>query len=424
MLLPAAAIKAPFSRRHRAGMFNRLGLTPRFSEAPGGRVWIHCASVGEAAIPLHLVEILKQRFPRLNTVFSSCTDTGVERLEGLYPGESSFYLPFDFSFSVDKALRRVKPSVLVLVEQEIWPNLLLACCKKNVPVAIVNGRINEKSSRLVRTLFRLLPDAARAIKLCCVRSDADAQRFSYAGIDPGKIHSVGSLKYDALRTAISGSEQQRLCNLFGITGGDKILVGGSTHDGEELALLDVWKRLKAEHPRLRLVLAPRHVERADTIVRRLAREGVKVQRQSKAEAHGGDMVLEPDTVILVDVIGRLRTWYALADVVFVGRSLQPPGGGQNMMEPAALGKPVIVGPYTGNFKPEMEVLKADNAVICVDDVVGLQQEAARLLTDRGYAEWLGDSAKNVIERNRGAANVTADLLQPLILEKNTKNGII
>ncbi len=372
-------------------------------------MWIHCASVGEASIPFRLVEWIRSEYPRTDIVFSSCTDTGVERLRELYPGDGVFFFPCDLSFCVNAALERVKPSALLLVEQEIWPNMLLACNRRRIPVAILNGRMNELSSRLVRCLLRLLPQAREAIKLCCARSRTDAGRFEYAGIDGERITETGSLKYEALDTTGNNDSISRLMKTFRIQPGEGVLVGGSTHDREETALADAWRSLRRDHPSLRLVIAPRHIERAGRVAKALRKSGYMAERKTELENRDG--AVSQDTVIIVDTIGELVPCYALATVAFVGRSLFPPGGGQNMMEPAALGKAVVVGAHTGNFRPEMEVLCAASAVEVVRNLSELRETLHRLLKNRARARALGRRAQRAVIANRGATRRSVEELE-------------
>ncbi len=399
-VLPRWLVLAPRSRRYRAGLLQRLGLAPELARS-GRRVWFHCASVGEAGIPGRLVEMIGSADSEIELVFSACTDTGVERLRALYPDCEVFFWPLDLSASVRASIKRVKPSALVLVEQEIWPNMLMRCRRLRIPVAIVNGRMNRLSSVLVRCIFRLIPDACDAIRLCCVRSADDAQLFTATGIPRERIVHTGSLKYDTLKTDAGEEKTEKLRKLFSIEPGARVLVGGSTHRGEEEALARVWDRLRSEFPGIRLILVPRHIERAQRLAASLRESGLRAELKSGLNETDG--AAGADTIIIVDTIGELVSCYALADIVFVGRSLYPPGGGQNMMEPAALGKPVLLGPHTGNFKPEMQMLASSGAVWTVETEAQLEDAVRRLLEDGKQAGRLGARARSAVLQNRGAA---------------------
>ncbi len=407
LLLPRLVLKMPFSRRHRAGLKQRMGYVPE-SAHTGKNIWIHCASVGEASIPRRLVQHITREYPHLQPVFSSCTDTGVERLQKLYPENAVFFLPFDLSPCIKRALERIKPSALLLVEQELWPNLLLECYEKNIPVAVVNGRMNEVSSRLNRAIFRLLPKAQNAVKMCCTRSQKDAERFIYSGFDREKVYNTGSLKYEALKTSIEEKTLRSLREQFQIDPDDEVIVGGSTHEGEELVLADIWTKLRECHPSVHLILAPRHIERAGHIVAALRKKGLKIVL--KTELDRDNVKAGKDSIVVIDTIGRLTDCYALATAVFVGRSLFPPGGGQNMMEPAALGKPVAVGEYTKNFKPEMRQLTALKAVETVESEKELEKTIQSFIENKPFSALLGKRAQKAVVSNKGATKKTVELL--------------
>jgi len=409
-LLPAWLWRLPRARRYRAGLAQRLGLAPRLPQGP--RVWIHCASVGEAAIPGALVAGLQARHPTWDVVFSTNTDTGADRLRELYPGATVFYMPLDFSACVRATFRRVRPSLVLLVELEVWPNFLEVCRDRGVPVGIVNGRIGTGSRRSLRALSRLCRRLWEPVRVCCARSRDDAEGFVSAGMPPERVFDCGSLKYDALRAGPDAEEVARLRALFGFETGAPVLVAGSTHAGEEAVLGAAYANLRRKHPGLRMVVVPRHVERAAEAVAELEGEALPVVRKTALD--GGRAVAGGDEVIVLDTVGELAACYGLAACAFVGRSLVPPGGGQNMMEPVALGLPVVVGPHTGNFKPEMALLRRANGIVEVQDGAGLEAALGRLLGDPATARRVGDAGRAVIEASRGATQRTLDRLAPLL----------
>jgi 3-deoxy-D-manno-octulosonic-acid transferase len=395
--------KVPQARRYRAGIRQRMGFVPRRP----GRIpclWIHCSSVGEASIPRELVRLFQQRHEGWEVIFSTFTDTGAQRLRKLYPDCEVFYWPLDLSCCVDRALDRIRPEAVLLVEQELWPNFLLGCRERRVPVGIVNGRMRARSVPLVRGIGRLVRDMWEPVRMCCARSEADGRRYGQAGLDAERIEVVGSLKYEALPDEVAPEVVAGLRKLFGLSGREPVLVAGSTHPGEEIVLCRIWRRLRRKHPDLRLVVVPRHIERAGVLADELENEGLEVARKTELDA--GSSAPDEDAVILVDTIGDLVGCYGLATCAFVGRSLQQPGGGQNMMEPAALGVPVIVGQHTGNFGPEMEVLQGRDAVIEVADQQELEQVLDVLLADAAYRVELGERARRTIRENQGAAMAT------------------
>ncbi|MFW6457381.1 MAG: 3-deoxy-D-manno-octulosonic acid transferase [Planctomycetota bacterium] len=403
--------KVPQAPRYRAGLRERLGFVPaRHSEGPC--VWIHCASVGEASIPRELVARFRDKYPEWEIVFSTFTNTGMERLRKLYPGSTVFYWPLDLSWCVDRVIRRIRPDAVLLVEQELWPNFLLGCREAHVPVGIINGRMRPSSARFVRGVVRICRPVLESLKIVCARSKGDALRYQMAGLPESVVEVTGSLKYDALPTSVDEGQVDDMRELFAVDPEAPVLVAGSTHPGEEEVLCGVWQRLREDHPGLRLILVPRHIERAERLERELESMGYDVARKTVLEK-GSDAGGE-DTVILVDTIGDLITCYGMATCVFVGRSLLSPGGGQNMMEPAALGRPVTVGPHTGNFEPEMKTLRRNNAVIEVEDRRELEQKMDELLGDGECRESLGQRARQAVMDNKGAADRTLRALDQLV----------
>ena len=414
-LLAAAAPywlwKVPQARRYRAGLLQRIGLVPAMPKS-GRRLWVHCVSVGEAAIPRTLIEQFHTRHPGWEVVFSTFTDTGADRLRSLYPDCRVFFWPLDLSPCVHETVRRVQPDAVVLVEQELWPNFLHECLCRRVPVAVVNGRINPRSVRLLRGLSRLCPAVPKAVTLCCARSETDAARFAEAGLARDRIFSAGSLKYDALPAEVAPDKLMALRERFALGPEARVLVAGSTHPGEDEMLCRAYRDLRGKHSDLRLILVPRHIERAAAVAREVRDAGLPAARKSDLDS--GTAKPSADDVILVDTIGDLVTCYALATCAFVGRSLLPPGGGQNMMEPAGLGKPVIVGPHNSNFAPEMELLTSRRAVVIVQDEAGLRGELDRLLSNAQAAGELGQRARQAVLDSRGATERTLAKLEGML----------
>lgn len=410
-LLPVWLVKLPRARRYRAGLRQRLGLSPRMPRGPK-RLWMHCASVGEAAIPEPLVARFRERYPDWQVVFSTNTDTGAARLRELYPEATVFFMPLDFTPCVALALRRVDPALVVLVELEMWPNFAAACRARGVPVAIVNGRIGAGSRKLLGVLGRLFPRLWEPVRVCCARSEADAEGFVQAGLPAERVACCGMLKCDRPIAEPGAEDMARLRSLFRIAPGAQVLVAGSTHPGEEAMLAAAYRELARKYRRLRMIVVPRHVERAREALAAVRGRGLGAVTKTDLEVHRA--AVAGSEVVVVDTIGELVACYALATVAFVGRSLVQPGGGQNVLEPAALGKPVLTGPHTGNFRPEMDMLLAAKAALVVRGVAGLTDALDGLLVDPARARRMGQVARRAVERNRGAAERTLERLAELI----------
>jgi len=407
-LLPYCLWKATRGRRYRAGVLERLGGVPRLSS--GWRVWIHCASVGEAGIPAALVQKLRVLRPNWDIVFSTNTDTGMDRLRVLYPDATIFYMPADFSPCVRRSFRRIQPTVVLLTELEVWPNFMRVTQDLHVPVGIISGRIGTRSRKGLGRL-NLLCDLWDSVKVCCARSADDKDGFIAAGVPENRVFDSGSLKYDVLRTSIDSERDIYLRKLFGLTDRAPVLVAGSTAPGEEQILARIFVGLRGRHSDLRMIVVPRHIERVNDAEEAFTSLDLPVAKKSVLEDTQTDA--GPNDIILVDTIGDLVDCYGLSDCVFVGRSLVRPGGGQNMMEPAALGKAVVVGPYTGNFRPEMRLLRDASGISIVANEDELAAEIDLLLSNKDHAQRKGRYARHVVTASRGVVERTMDRLEPL-----------
>jgi 3-deoxy-D-manno-octulosonic-acid transferase len=415
-------------RRYRAGFRERLGGPPRRAGS-GPCLWIHAVSVGELRAALPLVDGLRRSFPAWELVVSTSTDTAQDlAARSLPPGVASFYYPLDYGWAVRRTLSRVRPSVVVLLELELWPNFLLAAEEASIPVLVANGRISERSfSNYFRLRFLARPLFAR-VAAFAVQSEEYAARFQALGVSRERIEVLGNLKHDAPPAEDPGESTARLLGWAGDP--SPVLLGGCTHAGEEEALLEVWSRLRAELPALKLVLAPRHIERAGEVEALLTSRGTPVVRWSRSREVGaasalpppaagrkGEVAQEspspqgsPSAVALVVVMGELDRFYRLADVVFVGGSLVAKGG-HNLLEPSRLGKAVLFGPSVENFQEIAGHLLERRAALQVEDREGLQAEVGRLLADPRARSELGERARAAAGELGGATARHLDWLR-------------
>jgi 3-deoxy-D-manno-octulosonic-acid transferase len=406
---PYLAWKVASRPRHLDGFRQRLGnCEPRVGDAPCA--WVHGVSVGEVVAAQPLIEsvptALREGGRDSEVVISTTTSSGQEVARRRFPGRRVVYYPFDFSWSVRRVFDALRPSIVVLVELELWPNFLREAQRRKIPVVVVNGRISEKSFRGYRLARRIIP--LQAVARYCVQTDEYASRFERLGVDPRKIVVTGSMKYDVVRTG--GVDAAAMRTSLGLAADEIVWICGSTHPGEERAIGEIHARLKARWPKLRLVLAPRHIERSAEVARELeqtTREKV-VRRSVQSQTTGP---LGPG-ILLVDTIGELGKLYAAADLVFVGGSLIPHGG-QNILEPAGLGKAVLMGPHTFNFQESVERLLRAQAAVEVPDAAGLEREVASLLGDPTRARALGQSAHTAIEAAKGATARTLSTIGEL-----------
>ena len=392
-----------------AGVRERIGGGSSLPAPTRPRVLVHGVSVGEVKAARSLVEELEARYPELEIVISSTTDTGMEVARATYPDHPVTRFPVDLSFCVKRFLRRVAPSFVVLVELEIWPNFLRHCNHNDVPVAVVNGRITEISQSRYFLFRRLLPEFNR-ISLFCVQSEEYAERFRRLDADPARILVTGNVKVDGLKTGrVEPGED--LKRLLGGKPAQGVLVCGSTHEPEERWLAEIWRDCV---PGMRLILVPRHPPRVSGIVAGLQEAGIEVQRLTELRA--GEVTPDPGVPALVDTIGELESVYALADLVFVGGSLVPHGG-QNMLEPAAQARPCLFGPHVRNFRQEALLLLEADAAVQVEDREELARWLPELELDTERARAMGRRAMESVASQRGATAVTTEALARLVLDR-------
>ncbi len=397
-------------RRHLHGLPERLG---RCARRTGGRpcVWVHCVSVGEARAAVPLVEGLLRRHPGHEVVVSTTTSSGQEAARRAFPGRRIVYFPLDLHFAVRRVFDALRPDLILLVELELWPNFLWEAKRRRVPVAVVNGRIRESSARRYRAVRPAL-DPLRGLSAVCVQTEEYAARFRGAGLPARRVHVTGSLKYDLLAPGDGARDAAAARAGLGLGPAERVLLGGSTHPGEEEALVAAWRALRARHPDLRLVVCPRHVERADEVARLLGEAAPGVVRRSAQRARvGPPEALPPGYALLVDTVGELGGLYGAADLVFVGGSLVPRGG-QNPLEPVVLGRPTVMGPSCENFAEPVERLLAAGGLTVVPGAEGLAGARGALLEDPAAAAAMGDRGRRALETARGATARTLDVLAP------------
>jgi 3-deoxy-D-manno-octulosonic-acid transferase len=400
--------------RHLSGLRARLGREGAVQRTGGGPcVWVHGVSVGEVAASEPLVRAIERSLPGHEIVITTSTQTGQAVAHRKFAQKQIGYFPVDFSWTVRRTFEAIRPSLVVLVELELWPNFLAEAKHRNVPVVVVNGRISEKSYRGYRLARRFLP--LNDVAHYCVQTPQYARRFQKLGVPDEKITVTGSMKYDNVNVLTAEDDGSAARASMGLAAQDVVWIAGSTHWPEERLLVEVFTRLRAERPELRLVLAPRHNERAAEVARMVEAAGLKpVLRSTRGRGEGNTPAsIRPDEVLIVDTLGELSRLYAGSDLVFVGGSLIPHGG-QNMLEPAALGKPVVFGPHVENFQESADRLLQAQGAIQVKDERELEARLRELLADRPRARALGARALETIEAAKGATERTVAVLKPLL----------
>lgn len=406
---PVLLWRSLFDRRPRASWRERMGFVPPFAtERPV--VWIHGVSVGEVKAATNFIAQLRALRPDLQLVVSATTPNGhlVARQE--YPDLPVVFYPLDFADFPARALDRIGPVCVLLMELEIWPNFLQAARVRDIPVAVINGRISERTFHGYRRLRGLLPQLDLITKYC-VQDRAYQKRLLDLGVDPARVFVTGNMKYDSVVMARHDDARSRL-HPWLAPAGELVLVAGSTHHDEEAAVVAAVATVQGGGPLpVRIVLVPRHPERSSAICEQLRAMGRQVRRWS--EVRDALPPLAADDILVVDTIGQLQRFYATSDVAFVGGSLIPHGG-QNMLEPAALGRATIFGPHTTNFRRDVELLLAAGAVVQVPDRTAFAHELGCLLRDAGLRRQFGDRARQVIADNQGATARTLELVAELL----------
>ena len=401
-----------FRRKFHPEFWQRLGFLPQGLK-PGRPIWIHAVSVGEVVAARPLFARLKKSYPDKQFVISTVTPTG-NRIAKSMAGEGDLvtFLPLDFSFIVKRVINEINPSLFIIVETEIWPNLILALQKKNVPIVSLNVRISDRSFRGYRRIKWLLQPVLNKISLFCAQTARDAERLARLGVSSDKVKVTGNMKFDLNDYTDYKNDCTDYRLKLGLNSGERLWVAGSTHPGEEEILLGVYKELRAEFTELRLLLAPRHAERSRAIADIVLRFGFRAMLVSGLP--GNCPACSSGAVFILDRLGELASFYNAADIVFVGGSLVKKGG-HNILEPAAAGKPVVFGPQMFNFRDIAELFLKNDAALMAADAEELKGKISLLLGNPVLAAGLASRASGVILENRGATQRNLELLREFVL---------
>jgi 3-deoxy-D-manno-octulosonic-acid transferase len=413
--LPFWLLQMARSGKYRAGLSERLGRVPArlrvTGAAPHGNencIWVHAVSVGEVLAVTRLIAELKKKYPEWRIVVSTTTKTGQALAQARFGESEVFYLPLDLKMFLRPFFRHLRPRLLVLAESEFWMNLLAVAKANDCRVAVVNTRVSDRSlPRYLRIRGLLAKHIFSRIDLVMAQSDQDAERVRQIGVPVARVQVSGNLKFDLSPPA----ESEIVRKLREALRGKKVLVCGSTVEGEEEIIVD---DLRAGRIHLVTILAPRHPERFNIVLDLLSNRGCRVIRRS---TWNGEPI-ENDTVILLDSIGELAAMYSVADYAFVGGSLVPRGG-HNILEPAYFGKPIVVGPYTENFRDVIRRFVDEKAIIQASPVHGFAASLLALMSDSAIPKELGERAQRVMALNAGATERTVSALEVLLWMPST-----
>jgi len=421
LVLAVAVIASPWFvyqamryKKYVGSLRQRMGYLPvSFNMDADRSIWIHAVSVGEVLTARPLISDLKRRHPELRMFLSTTTLAGQQLARrNVQDVDAVFYFPFDLGIFVRRTLDLVRPRLFVMMETEIWPNLLRECRARGIKTAIVNGRLSPRSFpryRMVRPMMRRVLDD---IDKFCVQSEESARRFIELGADPGRVVVTGSLKFDSLdlpSTALQARARDRVLRYFRVSPSRPVIMAGSTMKGEEAAVLRAFRRVRSAAPNALLILAPRNPERFAEAEQLARAEGWKVARRS-------DLAIDTDPrvdIVVLDTIGELATLYQVATVVFVGGSLVATGG-HNVLEPAVFGKPIVFGPHMENFFEIADTFVSNGGGVQVADERGLEDAFISLMGDPVRRARLGAAARALVEANRGAKEKSVTVLAGLL----------
>ena len=412
--LPYLVIKGKWHK----DFFLRFGkFTPELQTVIQSKenIWIHAVSVGEVLAVLGLIEELKNEFAAFQIICSTTTKTGYALAQDKLKDKTVvIYAPLDFSWVVRRYIALIKPKIYIAAETELWPNLYSFLHQDGVTIVQVNGRVSEKSFKGYQRFSFLTKRILRCVNIFCMQSQLDAQRIQQIGADPKTVKVIGNLKFDHFTV----EEPLKLADV-GFCATDSLLIAGSTHPGEEDILLTIYKNLSKEFLDLRLVIAPRHIDRVEDIVHLIERRGFEAVKFSEIN----NVKLDAQKVIVIDTIGHLGRLYSLAEIVFVGKSLLGRGG-QNVIEPAFFGKAIVVGPYTENFTDIINLFLQSEALIQVRDENELAKEIKDLLSNPRRRNKLGLAAKSVVDDSQGATQKTVKVIcEVLVFPSPWRGGL-
>jgi 3-deoxy-D-manno-octulosonic-acid transferase len=411
-LVPRLLYQAVRHGKYVGTLAERWGRLPAGLNPDGApSIWIHAVSVGEVLATRALIPALRERYPEHRLLLSTTTETGRSVAASVDGLDGVFYFPVDLASVVGRVLDQVRPVLLVMVDTELWPNLLAQCARRGVSTLLVNGRVSDRSYpryRLVRPFFRRV---LANLSLCCAQSDESGRRFVELGVPDDRVIVTGNLKFDTLPLPESRASwrPEGVLRVFRMTPGRTVVMAASTHPGEEAMVLDAFARIRQRDPGALLVVAPRHPERFSEVVALASRRGFDTMRRSALS-----LDREPRAaVVVLDTVGELATVLQIATVVFLGGSLVPTGG-HNLLEPAVWGKPVVFGQHMQNFAEIAELFLANRAARQVGSADALESALADLLGDPVQRAALGAAARALVDANRGATDRTLDAVAALV----------
>lgn len=399
------------SRGRPTALGQRFGfLDPKTLQLLNGQrpIWVHAVSVGETIAVKPMLAAIKLQYPGEFIILSNMTETGRGVARTIKEVDGCIYFPFDYPFAVSRLLKRINPSLVIIVETELWPNFLQKARKQQIPVMIVNGRISDRSYKRYLSLKRFFLPVLQNVTSFCMQSSLDAERITAIGAPADSVIVSRNLKFDIPVIRHSGNELAEIRSGFRINGSCQVLTAGSTHQGEEELVLDAFSQIVADGQQLTLILVPRHPERAGEVCQLLDKRKIAYRKRSSLSADSN--YFKSGEVLLVDTIGELMSLYAIADVVFVGGSLVPTGG-HNLLEPASLGRPVLFGLNMSNFREIAAMTLEYGAGIEINSPANLTETVSALLADEDRRKIMGENGRRILAEQGGATELNMAVIR-------------
>jgi len=410
LLSPYFLLKELFYPKHLQGLRERLGKLPQTLNKEGKpSIWIHGVSVGEVLAARGLAKKLKEKYPETPLFISATTITGMDMAEKNFKEKSGcFFFPLDIPFALERTFSQVKPKLCILMEGELWPNFLATAKRYGARVVLANGRISDRSFKRYLLISPLFRKVLKNIDLFCMQTEEDKKRIISIGAPEERVVVTGNLKFDSDELLSSRKDVEKLAELLGFSDGIPLLIAGSTGSGEEEIILRAFARVKEKHPKVRLLIAPRHPERFDEVEELVKRFSLPYIRRSRIKKKE-----RGKPVVILDTIGELAPLYRYGRAVFVGGSLIPRGG-HNILEPASQGKPVIFGHHMENFRAIASMVLAEGGAIEVRNEEELTRAFLLLIEDENRFHRMGEASREVVRKNRGTIERTIKSIASLL----------
>lgn len=384
----------------------RLGLVNSSTAVDG--IWLHAVSVGESIAAVSLIKQLKQHYPELSITVTNETPTGATRIKAALGDEvTQCYVPYDVPFAIKRFLQRLKPRLLILMETELWPNMLHICRQKNIPILLANARLSERSAKRYQRIKTISQTMLNNVTMITAQTEADAQRFVQLGYPAERITVTGSIKFDL---TIPSNLAESVCKLRQQLGENRLIwIAASTHEGEEEQILSAFAKVQQHLPEILLLLVPRHPERFNAVAEICKRKGYDIIRRSENKSCDKNT-----SVFIGDSMGELLLFYAVSHLAFIGGSLVEKGG-QNPLEAAALAVPLLTGPHTFNFALISEELQKRGAEIQIVNSAELADKVIELLPNKNLLKSMGQQGREFVEQNRGAVDKQVEMIKKILV---------